>query len=41
MDLIQMLPIPRTFLRRKIAFVGAKIEIRASRGLGYRLEEQA
>lgn len=30
-----------TFLRRKIAFVGAKIEIRASRGLGYRLEEQA
>ena len=30
-----------TFLRRKIAFVGAKIEIRASRGLGYSLEEQA
>lgn len=30
-----------TFLRRKIAFVGAKIEILASRGLGYRLEEQA
>lgn len=29
-----------TFLRRKIAFVGANIEIRASRGLGYSLEEK-
>ena len=29
-----------TFLRRKIVFVGAKIEIRASRGLGYSLEER-
>ena len=29
-----------TFLRRKIAFVGANIEIRASRGLGYSLEER-
>lgn len=30
-----------TFLRRKIAFVGANIEIKASRGLGYSLEEKA
>ena len=29
-----------TFLRRKIAFIGAQIEIRASRGLGYTLEER-
>lgn len=29
-----------TFLRRKIAFIGAHIEIRASRGLGYTLEEK-
>ena len=29
-----------TFLRQKIAFVGANIEIRASRGLGYSLEEK-
>lgn len=29
-----------TFLRRKIAFVGANIEIRASHGLGYSLEEK-
>ena len=29
-----------SFLRRKIAFVGANIEIRASRGLGYSLEEK-
>ena len=29
-----------TFLRRKIAFVGANIEIRASRGSGYSLEEK-
>lgn len=29
-----------TFLRRKIAFVGANIEIRVSRGLGYSLEEK-
>lgn len=29
-----------TFLRRKIAFIGAQIEIRASRGLGYTLEEK-
>lgn len=29
-----------TFLRRKIAFVGANIEIRASRRLGYSLEEK-
>ena len=28
-----------TFLRRKLAFVGAHVEIRASRGLGYMLEE--
>ena len=28
-----------TFLRRKLAFVGAHAEIRASRGLGYMLEE--
>lgn len=27
------------FLRRKLAFVGAHVEIRASRGLGYMLEE--
>ena len=29
-----------TFLRRKIAFVGANIEIRASRGSGYSVEEK-
>ena len=29
-----------TFLRRKIAFVGANVEIKASRGLGYALEEK-
>ena len=29
-----------TFLRRKIAFIGAQIEIRASRSLGYTLEER-
>ena len=29
-----------TFLRRKIDFIGAHIEIRASRGLGYTLEEK-
>ena len=28
-----------TFLRRKIAFIGSSVEIRASRGLGYMLEE--
>ena len=28
-----------TFLRRKIAFIGSSAEIRASRGLGYMLEE--
>ena len=28
-----------TFLRRKLAFVGAHVEIRASRVLGYMLEE--
>lgn len=28
-----------TFLRRKLAFVGAHVEIRASRGLGYMLKE--
>lgn len=28
-----------TFLRRKLAFVGAHVEIRASHGLGYMLEE--
>lgn len=28
-----------TFLRRKLAFVGVHVEIRASRGLGYMLEE--
>ena len=27
-----------TFLRRKIAFIGANVEIKASRGLGYALE---
>ena len=26
------------FLRRKIAFIGANVEIKASRGLGYALE---
>lgn len=33
------LPVYLTFLRRKLAFVGAHVEIRASRGLGYMLEE--
>ena len=28
-----------TFLRRKIAFIGSSVEIKASRGLGYMLEE--
>ena len=28
-----------TFLRRKIAFVGARVEINATRSIGYRLEE--
>ena len=28
-----------TFLRRKISFIGSSVEIRASRGLGYMLEE--
>ncbi len=28
-----------TFLRRKIAFVGARVEIHATRSIGYRLEE--
>ena len=30
-----------TFLRRKLAFIGANVEIKASRGLGYMLEEKA
>ena len=29
-----------TFLRRKIAFIGSSVEIKASRGLGYMLEEK-
>lgn len=30
-----------TFLRKKLAFIGADVEIKASRGLGYSLEEKA
>ena len=30
-----------SFLRKKLAFVGSRVKIRATRGVGYSLEEEA